>query len=120
MIYRVHRDAANLRATTEPARASGFPKRDVAMLDVAYLANGRVALDVDATYFTAGQSKLRPIAFLRDKLSSAARGSNHLPAFARARLYVVNSRAERDEPERQSVPRDNVSFRPRNNSLPDL
>src|SRR5690242_4000777 len=52
MIHRVHRHAAHFRAATEPARAARFAETDVGVFDIADLADGRVALNVDAANLT--------------------------------------------------------------------
>src|SRR5262245_5589472 len=51
VIDRVHRDAAVVRATTEPARATGFADRDVGVVDVRDLADRRAAIEVDHADF---------------------------------------------------------------------
>src|SRR5205823_5598125 len=46
MIHGIHRDAAHVRALAQPAAAAGLADRYVLMVDVADLADRRVALDI--------------------------------------------------------------------------
>ena len=51
VIDRVHRDAAHVRPLAQPAAAAGLADRHVLVVDVADLADGREALDVDQPDF---------------------------------------------------------------------
>src|SRR4029077_20278660 len=59
VVDRIHRDAAHVRALAEPAAAPGLADRHVLVLDVADLADRRVALDVDLADLVAGHLDLR-------------------------------------------------------------
>src|SRR5262249_55291867 len=120
VIHRVHRHAAHLRPAPQPPRATRLAQRNITVLDVTDLTDGRVAVDVYFADLTARQAKLRPIAFLRDKLRRAARSPHHLCALARPELDVVNGCAERNRLKRERVAGDDVSIGSRNNGLSDL
>src|SRR5919107_3785484 len=100
VVDRVHRDAAHRRADAVPARAPGLAVRDVLVLDVADLADGRVADDGDAPDLARGHAHLRVVAFLGDELREAAGRAHELAALAGPELDVVDLRAERDVADR--------------------
>ncbi len=62
MVDRVHRDAAVVRTTTEPARSSSFAERNVLVVDVRNLSDRRVAILVNLADLTGRQAHLRVIA----------------------------------------------------------
>src|SRR5881275_257831 len=103
VVNRVHRDAADVGPDAVPARAPGLAVRDVLVLDVADLADGRVADDGDAPNLARRHAHLRVVAFFRDQLREAARRAHQLSALARPEFDVVNLRAERDVADGQSV-----------------
>src|SRR5437764_3636268 len=80
VVNRVHRDAADVRAYAVPARAPGLAVGDVLVLDVAHLADGRVADDGHAPHLARRHAHLRVIAFLGDQLREAARRAHELAA----------------------------------------
>src|SRR5260370_2536666 len=51
VVHRVHRDAADVRPLPEPAAPARLADRDVLVIEVADLADRRVALDVDLPDF---------------------------------------------------------------------
>src|SRR5437667_12293060 len=65
MVHRIHRDAADVRPDSLPTRSPGFAQRDILMLDVAYLAHSRAALNRHAPHFAGGHAQLCELAFLR-------------------------------------------------------
>src|SRR5207237_9611454 len=99
----VHGDAADVRAYAVPARAPGLAVRDVLVLDVTDLADGRVADDGHAPNLARRHTHLRVVAFLRNQLREAARRAHQLSALARPEFDVVNLRAERDVADGQRV-----------------
>src|ERR1044071_1838648 len=104
MIHGIHRLASNLRPPPHPALASGLSERDVTVLDVAYLTNRRVTVDVDLANLAARQPELRPVALFCHKLSRSPGRSHHLRSFAGPQLDVVNRRSKRNSLKRKSVP----------------
>src|SRR6185503_20516983 len=68
MVHRVHGHPANVRAQTFPARTPGLTERNVLVLDVADLADGRLANQRHAPHFAGRHTQLRVLAFLRDEL----------------------------------------------------
>src|SRR5579885_901045 len=119
MIHGVHRNAANVRTNSTPSRASGFTERDVFVLDIANLTNRRHTVDDHATNFARRQAQLRVIAFLRNQLGRRTGAANHLSAFTRSQLDIVNLRAERNVTKRKRISDDDVSFGSGNHSLSD-
>src|SRR5919205_380363 len=110
VVYRVHRDAAHRGADALPARAARLAVRDVLVLDVPDLPDGRVADHGDAPDLARGHAHLRVVALLGDELREAARRAHELAALAGPELDVVNLRAERDVPDGERVPRQDVGL----------
>src|SRR5437899_3198256 len=117
MIDGIHRDAANARATSEPARPSRLADRDVLVLEVADLADGGAALDADEALLARRQLHERVLAFLCHQLRRAAGAPHHLPALAGAELDVVDHRAEGDRTQRQAVTRADVRLGSRHHAI---
>src|SRR5262245_3098505 len=105
VIDRVHGDAAVVRPPALPARASGLANVDAGVLDVADLANGGAAVEVDAPGLARGQPHLTPVAFLGHQLRAGSGRTAQLRAARDLERDVVNGRAHRDEAERQVVAR---------------
>src|SRR5579885_1349464 len=120
VVNRVHGDAADVRADALPARAPGLAVRNIFVLDVADLADGRVADDGDAPHLARRHANLRVVAFLRPQLREAASRANQLPALARSQLDVVNLRPQRDVPNRQRVSGQDVRVGAAHDRLADL
>src|SRR3954447_13286208 len=70
VIDRVHGDAAVVGAAALPAGAAGLADVHAAVLDVAHLANGRTAVEVNAANLAGGQANLTPVTFLRHQLGA--------------------------------------------------
>src|SRR5260221_13037567 len=60
MVDRVHRYATVVRPKAEPARAPGFAPRDVLVIGVGDLADGRTAIEVNAANLAARKPDLTP------------------------------------------------------------
>src|SRR6266568_8118846 len=73
VIHRIHRHAADLWPQAFPARPSGFPKRDILVLDIADLTDGCFANQRHATDLAGWHANLRVHPFLRDQLGESAR-----------------------------------------------
>src|SRR5262245_1641517 len=105
VIDRVHGDAAVVRAAALPARAPCLADVDAAVFDVADLADGGPAVEVDPAGLARRQPDLAPVAFLRHHLRAGPGRTAHLRAARDLELDVVNGRAQRDEAQRQVVAR---------------
>src|SRR2546423_7665043 len=92
----VHGDAADVGPDAVPTRAPGLAVRDVLVLDVADLSDGRVADDGHASNLARRHAHLRVISLLRDQLREAARRAHELSALARSQFDVVNLRPQGD------------------------
>src|SRR5579884_560057 len=101
----VHRGAAHGRTLAEPAAAARLADRDVAVLDVPDLADGRAAGEEHAAHLARRQPQRRVAAVLRDELHARAGRARHLAALPGLQLDVVHERARRDVLERERVPR---------------
>ena len=116
VIDRVHRHAAHVRPLPQPAAAPGLADRDVLVIEVADLADRRVALDVDLANLARRHLHRRVLAFLGDHLHRRPGAARDLAALARLQLHVVDLRAERDVLQRQRVARQDVDVRARRRS----
>src|SRR5581483_2164196 len=103
MVDGIHRRAAHCRALAPPAAAAGLAARDVLVVDVADLADGRAARERDAAHLARREAQDGKALVLRDELDARAGGAGHLRALPRLQLDVVHERAGRDELERQRV-----------------
>src|SRR4030095_7928457 len=80
----------------------------VLVIEVADLADGRHALDVDLANLTRRHLDRRVFAFARDQLDGRPGTPGNLAALARTQLHVVDLGAERNVLERQTVARQDV------------
>src|SRR5215471_4056252 len=93
MVDRVHRDAAVVRTDPEPTAATRFAERHVFVIEIADLADRRVALDEDLANLARRHLHLRVFAFLGDQLHARSGAARDLAALAVPQLDVVNLRA---------------------------
>src|SRR5262249_54499643 len=112
MVDRIHRDAARVRAPSEPAPPARLAVRQVLVLEVADLADRRPAAEAHAAELARGQLQQRVVAFLRHELDGGAGAAPELRAAARPQLDGVDGGAERDAGERQAVARLDVGLGP--------
>ncbi len=94
VIDRVHDHAAHMRAPPLPARPTGFAARDVHVIDIADLADRRVAVFVNPANLARRHFHQRITGFAvaqRRLLPGAAR---NLSAAARSQFDIVNARAQ--------------------------
>ena len=84
VVHRVHRDAAHVRPLAQPAAAAGLADRHVLVIDVADLADRRVALDEDLANLARRHLDRRVVAFLGHQLHRRPGAARDLPALARA------------------------------------
>ena len=87
------------------------------MVEIADLADGRVALDVDLANLTRRHLHRRVFAFLRDQLHGRTGAARDLAALANLELHVVNLGAQRNVFQRQRIPGQDVHVRPGNNRV---
>src|SRR3954464_2009776 len=120
VIDRVHGDAAVVRAAPLPAGAAGLADVHAAVLDVADLTDGRAAVEVDAAGLAPRQPDLAPVTFLGHDLRARPGRAAHLRAARDLELDVVDRRAERDEPQREVVPRLDVGVARRDHLVAHL
>src|SRR5581483_8782312 len=105
MVDRVHRRAANGGTLPEPAAATGFAARDVAVVDVADLTDRRAAREQHSPHLARREAERRVARVLRDELDAGAGRARHLAALARLQLDVVDERARRNVLERKRIAR---------------
>src|SRR5450432_210381 len=103
VVDRVHGDAAVVRPATEPARAPGLAERNVGVVRVRHLTDGRVAVEVDHADLARRQADLRVVAVFRHERRRGARRADELAALPLLQLDVVDHRAEGDVAERHRV-----------------
>src|SRR5688572_1597956 len=120
VIHRVHRHAAHVRALPEPTAATGFSDRDVLVIDVADLPDGRHTLDVDLSDLARRQLDRRVLTLARDQLHRRPGAARHLAALARLQLHVVDLRAERNGLERHAIAGQDVDAVARHDRVADL
>src|SRR3989441_2609132 len=111
MVEGVHGDAADGGALATPAALAGFADVLVFVLDVADLADRRIADDSDAPHFSGRHPDLRVVPLAGEQLRRHAGGADHLTALSVAQLDVVHRAAQRDVRERQRIPRFDVGLR---------
>src|SRR5262245_57948491 len=90
VIDRVHRHAAHVRPLSHPPTAPGLADRHVLVIEVADLADRRIALDVNLANLTRRHLHRRVLALFRDQLNSRSGAAGDLPALANLELYVVD------------------------------
>src|SRR4029079_1700511 len=98
--------------------AAGLADRHVLVVDVADLADRRVALDVDLADFARWHRHRGVATFARHHLHARAGAARDLAAAARPQLHVVDQRAQRDVLQRQRVARQDVDVVPRHDRRP--
>src|ERR1043166_9880475 len=70
MVHRIHRHPAPVRANPFPTRSTRFTKRNVFVLDVADLADGRATLNRNAPHFPRRHTQLSVRAFRSEEHTS--------------------------------------------------
>src|SRR2546425_1640285 len=108
MVHRVHCHAAYMRPLAQPSAPPRFADRDVLVIEVADLADGRHALDEDLADLARRQLHRRVVTLARDELYRGPGAARELAAFAGPQFHVVDLRAERDALERHRVSRQDV------------
>src|ERR1700741_513508 len=88
----VHHHTANVRSPSEPTGSSSLAARDVHMIGVSDLPDGRVSVFVDLPNFTGGQpyQRITSFAVIEDYLLT--RAPSDLATSAWDNLQIVNPR----------------------------
>src|ERR1035437_1772597 len=120
VVDRVHGNAAVVGFPAEPAVAAGLPDRDVLVLEVSDLADRGIAVDEDLPELAGRDAEEGVVSFLRHQLRAGPCRAGELRALDGLELDRMDDRADRDRPERQGVPRDDVGREPRDDDLADL
>ena len=102
------------------ALTASFTNFNILMIDIAYLANGRHAVNGYVTQLAGGQTEQRISAFLCHELSGVARCAGQLPATAGIKLHIVDERTGRDISKRQCVAGLDIRVSARLNSIAGL
>ena len=90
VIHRIHRDSANRRLLTHPARAPGLAIGLILVVQIADLANRRSALDGELANFAGRHLDQREIAFLAEQLRRSAGRANCLAAAPGIQFQVMH------------------------------
>src|SRR5207244_484069 len=96
MVAGVHRRPADGRPDAQPAAAASLAARLVLVLDVTDLADGGLAVHVDAAKLAARHSDHGVVAFLREQLGRRSGAPDQLASTPERQLDVVDRRADRD------------------------
>jgi len=112
MIDRVHRNAAVMRHLAHPALAAGLPQRDIFVIHVSDLPDGRLTLLRNPPDLTRRQFQQRQTPFSRNQLRLRSRRARHLPAFAWPQFDVMDDGAGRNIFQWKGIAYQNVSLRP--------
>src|SRR5688572_3559937 len=108
VIHRIHRDAAHVRPLAQPPAAPGLADRHVLVIEIANLADGGDALDVDLPDLARRHLDGGVLPFPCHELYGRSGAARDLAALAGPQLDVVNLRAQRDVLQRQAVARKDV------------
>ncbi len=90
------------------ALATGLTKLDIAMIEIANLADGCIAHLADQADLTGGHAHLREVTFLGEQLCRAASRADHLTTAPLFDLDVVDHSTHRDIRNGKRVPRSNL------------
>src|SRR5271170_7584825 len=105
MVNRVHRNPAHVTALAEPARTPGLADRNILVIEIAHLPDGRAAIRLHHPLLARRQLEQRHLALFRHQLRLHARTPRELGPGARLELDRMNHGAERDVLEHQRVAR---------------
>src|SRR5688572_11022991 len=103
MVDRVHGDAADVRAATEPTLAAGLADDDILVVGVADRADRGQALARHEAQLARAQLDLGVARVLADELGVVAGRTGELAAAGLLELDVVDDRAHRHVAERHGV-----------------
>ena len=95
MIDRIHYDAADVRAATQPAIAPCLPNCDVLMIQISNLPDSRHAGGQNPAHFPGLKPNLHVVAITAHHLGSSSCTPNELTAFAWLQFDVMNCCTER-------------------------
>src|SRR4029453_4065039 len=108
MIHRVHCDAAYMGPLAQPPAATGLADRHVFVIEIANLSDRRDAVDVNLANLAGWHLDGGVIALASHQLHRRPGAPGNLPSLAWLELHVVDLRAERNVPQRQTVARKDV------------
>ena len=89
----VHGVAADMRAATQPANATGLAVAPQTEFTIADLADGGAAVGMDPTQLTGGQQQHGVVAVDGHQADEAASGASDLPTLASGHLDIVHRQA---------------------------
>src|SRR5881628_241492 len=99
--------------------APRLAERDVLVVEVADLTDGRHARERHHPHLARGELQRGPVTLLGQELRLSARAPAELRAAPGLELDVVHERPERDIPHRQRVAGEDVRLRARHHGVPD-
>ena len=99
-------------------RPAGFSDRDVLVIEIADLTDGRDAVDIHQSRLARRQLHVCVSAFFRHQLRGSSGASRHLRTLAGTQFDVVDGRAERDVLQRKRIADENVRFGPGTTDIP--
>src|SRR5690606_19693109 len=111
VIDRVHDLATDRRADAAPALGAGLADLAQAVLFVADFAEGRPAVDVEATHFARTHPDLGVDSLASHQARRSTGRAGDLGALARHHFDCVDRRADRNIPDRQRVTRTDRGIR---------
>src|SRR5271156_7071526 len=97
MVNGIHRDSAHVTALTQPSRAPGLADRDIFVIEITDLADGRAAIGLHHPLLARRQLEQRHLTLFRHQLRLHARAACDLGAGARLPLDRMEPCAERDD-----------------------
>ena len=110
MVYRIHRNASDLRPSSQPSFPAGLSKIDILMGHIAQLPDGGFAFYQNHTNFPRGQLNLGITIFLGHQLGISAGTAHNLPTLAKSQFNIMNLCSQRYVAERQGIARLNVGI----------
>ena len=113
----IHRHTANMRSASQPSCPSGLPDTDVLMVQIAGLADGSPAIQVDHADFPGGKFNPSVFAFLGDDLRAGSGGSRQRGPFTEFQLHRVNNSPIQDIPDGEAIAHGMFRLRPRHDGL---
>jgi len=115
----VHRNTAVGGTNTLPAVATSLADRDVLVVSVANLADGRHALDKNPAGLARRQLEKSVVTFFGDQVDLGSGGASHLCTLTGTKLDVMHNRSRRDELQRQRIADEDIGLRPAHDRLTD-
>ena len=111
MVIRVHYGTTNCRSDTHVTFTSGFTDVNKVVISVSDYTNSCAAYDRNHSHLTGRKTKCCVLSFFSHELCAVSCRTNHLSAFSRMKLNVVNHSTNRDKLQWEAVSNTNLSFR---------